>query len=369
MRALRWSKPLLVSACVALIFSLTHSTAAAQETSGSAAGSTVLPNAPEPGQATASAANESQNAGTITGTVLDTNGDVLQGAQVSIAVPSGPTIRSVQSGADGQFALPGLSPGMYTLTVTAPGMRNFKSSEIALRAGEFHIVPPITLRVSGGTTHVTVTAKDKQQLAEQQVQIAVHQRIGGVLPNFYSSYDWNAPPMEAKQKFELSFRSIIDPVGFFTIAGLAGAEQYENVFPEYGSGIEGYGKRYGAALANHVSGTLLGKAVYPSIFHQDPRYFYKGKGGILSRTLYAIAATVVARGDNGRWQPNYSQLLGNFSGAALSNLYYPAANRGASLVLVNGLEDTGADAVSNIFREFVLKRITSHVPQGANGEP
>ena len=347
--------------------SLTVSTALAQEASSSGAEGAALPDAPEPGQAAASP--ENQGAATITGTVLDTNGDVLQGAQVSVVAPSGTTIRSVQSGADGQFAVAGLSPGVYTLTVSAPGMSGFKSSQIALRAGEFHIEPAITLKVFGGATRVTVTAKDKQQLSEQQVQIAVHQRIGGVLPNFYSTYDWNAPPMEAKQKFQLSLRSIIDPVGFLTVAGLAGAEQYENVFPEYGPGIEGYGKRYGAALANHVSGTLLGKAVYPSIFHQDPRYFYKGKGSILSRTLYAIAAAVIARGDNGRWQPNYSQLFGNFTGAALSNLYYPAANRGASLVLVNGLEDTGADAVSNIFREFVLKRITSHVPKGANGEP
>lgn len=369
MRVPRWSNPLLVSACLVFIFSsLTHSTAAAQ-TSGSTAGSTALPSAPEPAQAEASPANDSQSAGTITGTVLDTNGDVLQGARVSVAATSGPSMRSVQSGADGQFALAGLPPGEYTLTVTAPGMRSFKSSQIVLRAGEFHIVPAITLRVSGGATQVTVTAKNKQQLAEQQVQIAVHQRIGGVLPNFYSSYDWNAPPMEAKQKFQLSLRAIVDPVGFLTIAGLAGAEQYENVFPEYGPGIEGYGKRYGAALANHVSGTLLGKALYPSIFHQDPRYFYKGKGSIVSRTLYAIAAAVIARGDNGHWQPNYSQLFGNFTGAALSNLYYPATNRGASLVLVNGLEDTGADAVSNIFREFVLKKMTSHVPKGANGEP
>ena len=118
----------------------------------------------------------------------------------------------------------------------------------------------------------------------------MQQRVGGVIPNFYSTYDWNAPPMLAKQKFQLSIRSIIDPVSFLAVAGIAGAEQYKNVFPAYGGGIEGYGKRYGAALANHVSGNLLGRAVYPSIFHQDPRYFYKGKGSIRSRALYAISA-------------------------------------------------------------------------------
>ena len=156
-----------------------------------------------------------------------------------------------------------------------------------LRTGEVLVVPPITLSVSGGTTSVTVTSGNKKELSEEQVHIAVQQRTGGVIPNFYSTYDWNAPPMLAKQKFQLSIRSIIDPVSFLTVSGIAGAEQYEGIFPAYGSGIEGYGKRYGAALANHISGTLLGRAVYPLIFHQDPRCFYKGKGSIQSRLLAA----------------------------------------------------------------------------------
>jgi len=256
---------------------------------------------------------------------------------------------------------------VYKLTVTAPGMSTF-TSQIPLQQGEFRMLPAVVLSVAPLATTVTVTG-NKEQLAEQQVHIAVQQRIGGVIPNFYSTYDWNAPPMEAKQKFKLGIRSIIDPVSFLSVAGIAGAEQYQDVFAAYGGGIEGYGKRYGAALANHVSGTLLGRAVYPSIFHQDPRYFYKGKGSIRSRALYAIAAAVVARGDNGRWQPNYSHILGNFSAAAISNLYYPASDRGASLVLFNGLANIGANAASNLIREFVLKQITSHIPKGANGQP
>src|SRR5262249_44025379 len=157
-----------------------------------------------------------------------------------------------------------------------PGMSTF-TSDIPLHSGEFHILPPVTLSVSPVTTTVTVSGNSKQ-LSEEQVHIAEQQRIVGIIPNFYSSYNWNAPPMLAKQKFQLSIRSIFDPVSFFTVAAIAGAEQYQNVFPSYGNGIEGYAKRYGAAFANHVSGTLLGRAVYPSIFHQDPRYFYKGKG-------------------------------------------------------------------------------------------
>jgi hypothetical protein len=274
----------------------------------------------------------------------------------------------VQSGNNGQFAFTGLPAGVYKITVMGLGMSSSTSAQIPLQAGDVRIVPPIILSVSGGVTTVVVTG-DKEKLAEEQVQIAVKQRVVGVIPNFYSTFDWNAPPMGAKQKFKLSLRSIIDPVSFLGVAAVAGAEQYNNVFPAYGSGLEGYGKRYGAALATHVSGGLLGKAVYPSIFHQDPRYFYKGKGSFRSRALYAMSAAVIAKGDDGRWKPNYSSVLGNFSAGAISNLYCPASDRGVSLVVFNGLADIGADAATNLIREFVLKGITKHVPNGANGQP
>jgi hypothetical protein len=365
-------KPFAVAGSILLIFSsLARSSALAQNSFSSTADDGALPDAPQPAQATTpSGTNDSQqtDTGSLSGTVLDTNREVLQGARVTLANPSGSAIRTVESGSNGQFAFAGLPPDVYKLTVTAPGMNTFTSTQIPLHAGEFRIVPPLTLSVSGGTTSVTVTG-NKEELAEEQVQIALQQRIGGVIPNFYSAYDWNAPPMQAKQKFQLSIRSIIDPVSFLSVAGIAGAEQYKDIFPAYGGGIEGYGKRYGAAFANHVSGVLLGRAVYPAIFHQDPRYFYKGRGSIRSRALYAICAAVIARGDDGRWKPNYSRVLGSFSAAAISNLYYPASDRGASLVVLNGLAGTGADAVSNLIREFVLKRITSHVPKGANGQP
>ena len=330
-----------------------------------------LPDAPRP-QAIAPPENsDSQQSSTasLSGTVIDRNGAALEGAQVALTGPPGSPVRTVQCGSNGQFEFTGLMPDIYKLTVIAPGMSTFTSPEIALHAGEFRILPPVSLSVSPVTTTVIVNAGKSEQLSEEQLHIAVQQRIAGIIPNFYSSYDWNAPPMLAKHKFQLSIRSIIDPVSFLTVAGHAGAQQYRNVFPEYGSGIEGYGKRYGAAFANHVSATLLGRAVYPSIFHQDPRYFYKGKGTIGSRGLYAISTAVIARGDDGRWKPNYSRVLGHFSAAAISNLYYPPSDRGASLVVFNGLAGIGENAASNLVREFVLKRFTSHVPKGANGQP
>ena len=329
-----------------------------------------LPDEPQPVQSQDHPASTDSQSGTgnISGTVVDSNGDVVQGAHVELVGPSGSILQSKISGDNGQFQFADLTPGSYRIKVSGSEMASFTTDRIPLRSGEFRIAPPIMLAVSGGETSVVVSG-NKEELSREQEKIAVKQRVVGVIPNFYSAYDWNAPPMMAKQKFQLTVRGLIDPVSFLAVAGIAGAEQYRGVFPAYGSGLEGYGKRYGAAMANRVSSSLLGRAVYPSIFHQDPRYFYKGKGSVTSRSLYAISAAVMTRSDSGRWEPNYSQVLGNFSAAALSNLYYPQADRGASLVVLNGLAETGANALSNLVREFLLKSITSHVPRDANGQP
>ena len=295
----------------------------------------------------APAASSYSASGNISGTILDTNGDLLQSAKVTLTALSHSTLRTLPSGSDGQFSFVGLPPDDYRLTVAAPGMVSFTSGRIVLKTGQAVILPPVRLALARATTTVTVRANRQelsQELSIEQVHIAEQQRVLRAFPNFYSSYDWNAPPMRAKQKLQLGLRTVFDPVSFFTIAAVAGAEQYENIFPAYGSGLEGYGKRYGAAMANHASADLLSRAVFPAFFHQDPRYFYKGTGGFRARAFYAISAAVMARGDNGRWEPNYSGILGNFSAAALSNLYYPAANRGVSLVFLNGLAETGADA-------------------------
>lgn len=332
----------------------------------------VLPDAPQPISASSPSSDGKDlrqiGTGNISGTVFDSNRDVVPGARIELVSPSGSVVQTKIAGSNGQFQFGDLIEGSYRLRVSEPGMKAFTSELIPLRPGEFRISPPIALAVSGGETSVVVSG-DKEELSREQVHIAEQQRVAGVIPNFYSAYDWNAPPMLAKQKVQLSVRGLIDPVSFLAVAGIAGAEQNRGIFPAYGGGIEGYGKRYGAAMANRVSGALLGRAVYPAIFHQDPRYFYKGKGSITSRTLYAISAAVMTRSDSGRWEPNYSQVLGNFSAAALSNLYYPEADRGGSLVLLNGLSETGGNAVSNLIREFLLKPLTSHVASNANGQP
>ena len=93
----------------------------------------------------------------------------------------------------------------------------------------------------------------------------------------------------------------------------AGIQQGRNNHPEFGQGTEGYAKRFGAQYANRVSSVIIGHVVMQSIFHQDPRYFYKGTGSVRSRALYAIGTAFVRKGDNGHWQPDYSDVLGGLA--------------------------------------------------------
>jgi hypothetical protein len=109
---------------------------------------------------------------------------------------------------------------------------------------------------------------------------------------------------------------------------------------------------------------MIGGAILPSLFKQDPRYFYKGTGSIASRAMYAIANSVICKGDNLRWQPNYSGILGGIAAGGISNLYYPASNRsGVQLTFTNALIGTAEGAMQNLAQEFLVRRLTPKLPK------
>jgi hypothetical protein len=229
-----------------------------------------------------------------------------------------------------------------------------------LHAGEDDMLAQIVLAVAPNTVDVEVTLP-LAQIAEDQVKVEEKQRLLGVFPNFYVSYDPKAVPLTTKLKFQLAWKTTIDPVSFAIIGGIAGIEQANNAFSGYGQGAQGYAKRYGAAYADFVSGTFIGSAILPSLLKQDPRYFVKGTGTVRSRFLYAIANSVVCKGDNRRWQPNYSFIIGDLAAGGISNLYYPAQNRnGLTLTFENALIAIGGGAVGNVIQEFFLRKLTPH---------
>ncbi len=195
----------------------------------------------------------------------------------------------------------------------------------------------------------TVTHK---QIADSQLKQEEHQRILGIFPNFNTTSLSNAASLSAKQKFELAFATVSDPITFAVAGADAGYSQWTDDYKGYGQGAEGYFKRFGASYADSFDGTMIGNAILPALLHQDPRYFRKGTGSVMSRIGYAIATTVICKGDNGKWQPNISNVAGNFIAGGISNLYYPATDRGAGLTATRALTVTAEGSLGALFDEF-----------------
>jgi hypothetical protein len=194
--------------------------------------------------------------------------------------------------------------------------------------------------------------ESQQEKAAQQVKQQEKQRIAGVVPNFNVSYDQDAAPLSRKQKLHIAFRTAIDPASFGIAAFDAGLSQAQNDFPGYGQGAKGYAKRFGASYADNFDGTLIGNAIFPILLKQDPRYFRRGTGSFRSRLLYSLSTTVWSKSDNGKWGPNYSNVLGNLAAGGISNLYYPSSDRGAALTFERGFTVTAYGAFGGVFNEF-----------------
>jgi hypothetical protein len=301
--------------------------------------------------------------GTISGTVVDQSGAVIAGALVRLTRTGDDQSLNQEAllDHDGQFSFANIAPGPFQLTITSAAFATQTYSGV-LGSGENRIVPQIALAVAMNVTEVQVGVS-QTEVAEEQIKVEEKQRVLGVLPNFYVSYVPNAAPLNSKQKFKLAWKTVVDPFTLVFVGGAAGVEQAQNHFIGYGQGAQGYGKRFGAGYADTLTGTFIGSAILPSLLKQDPRYFYKGSGSAPSRILYAIANSVICKGDNRHWQANYSNILGSLAAGGISNLYYPAQDRnGAGLTFENAAIGIGGTAVANLFQEFLIRKLTRKVP-------
>jgi hypothetical protein len=299
--------------------------------------------------------------GTITGAIVDSSGAFVPQVNVTLSLDGRAPDRETQSTGGGEFSFSSVAPGWYHLSFAAPG---FEVQTIAgeLHAGETLNVPRIALGVATFTTEVNVSPTDAER-AEAQIKVAEKQRLVGFVPNYFVNYDADAAPLSAKQKFELTRKTLFDPATFAINGVIAGIEQARNTRPGFGRGAEGYAKRYGAAYADSLTGALLARVVLPTIIKQDPRYFYKGAGTTRARVFYAISRSVVCRGDNKRDQVCYSRLISRLASGLLTNLYYPPADRNSNAVtLENAAIRFGGSALGNLFQEFIARKLTRENP-------
>jgi len=294
--------------------------------------------------------------GNIGGTVLDTNNDLVPGATVVLEAPVSGKDRTVIANDNGAFEFTDLKPGAnYKITISADGFVSWTSPSLTVDPGHFVFLTG-RLEIAGEASSVTVYAS-RQQIAVEQVKIEEKQRVFGVIPNFYVTYDHDAAPLTAKLKFKLALRTTTDPIVFLGAAAMAGINQAGDRL-DYEQGAKGYGQRFGAEYTDSFANIMIGGAILPSLLHQDPRYFYQGSGTTKSRVLHAISYPFICKGDNGRLQPNYSSIGGDLATGAISNIYYPSGNRGPGLVFEGALISTGGRMVNGLIQEFILRRFT-----------
>lgn len=174
----------------------------------------------------------------------------------------------------------------------------------------------------------------------------------GVIPNFGTTSRHDAPPLTPGEKFHLFYKAAFDPVELSVVGLQAGISQAEDEFPEYGQGAAGFGKRYGATLADEVSSGFFSNYFYPVLLKEDPRYFRLGQGTVKHRFFYSLVQEVSSRRDNGTRGVAWENIFGAFSAGGLSNAYYPAAERGFALTMSRSAISIGYGSLGGLVDEF-----------------
>jgi hypothetical protein len=177
-------------------------------------------------------------------------------------------------------------------------------------------------------------------------------RLFGIIPNYKTSPGIQGyKPLTSHEKFKLASQDAFDRGTLGLAAMAAGEGQLSNANRSFGQGGRGFGRYMGTAYGDFVIGDFMTEAVFPTLLHQDPRYFRRGTGTGLSRVGYAAGQIFWTHRDSGGTQFNYSEVLGNSTAVAISNAYY-ADNRTAIDATYKLTIQIGIDMASNILKEF-----------------
>ena len=310
--------------------------------------------------ATSAAMEQAVGHATLSGVVKDVGGTPVSGANVELTGPDG-NKRATVTDEDGEYEFAEVAAGRYAVSVKAEGLADGRVAVAVPSSGSVE-VPEFALKLE--TVNSEVEAVSQKELAEIQLKQEETQRVLGFIPNFYVAYDPNTVPLTQIQKFKLADRTVIDPVTIASVALGAGIDQALQTPVEWGQDWPGYGQRFGAVFAGTVVGVELSGAVFPAIFHQDPRYFFKGTGTTGERVHWALKQALEQKGDNGKWQVGYSNMLGDVAASAVTVALYPHQNTnwGGTLAADFALNIAG-QAFGNLMEEFVVPKLHLHKKQ------
>jgi hypothetical protein len=253
-------------------------------------------------------------------------------AETSNQLPDAPLPQNEETAlAQSSEQQPASASGPAQIGNAQPGMPNSSSSQTAAQSD---------------------TEKSQHEKAEEQLKEQEHQRVAGVMATFNTTSNRNALPLSPGQKFQLFFRSEVDPWPFLLASVVSGLGQADDDYPEWGQGMQGYAKRFGASYSDAFIGNFFGNAVLPIMLHEDPRYFQKGTGSKTRRFLWAASSTVWCKRDKGGWGPNYANVGGNLIGAAIARAYYPPSERDLPSTISDGVTVSAEGIVGAEVIEF-----------------
>lgn len=179
-------------------------------------------------------------------------------------------------------------------------------------------------------------------------------RILGIIPNFQTKDDDPAHqlPLTPKEKYVLAWHQTVDFSAHIGNAFQAGLQQASDGQPHYGQGWGPYAERFGAAEGDQATSAFFIFGFLPHILHDDPRYFRRAHGSILSRMTYAATRTVITRKDSGDPTFNVPQVVGQLFQQSISTIYYPPEDRSAGRVFQNWGTTLAYNSAYNVVKEF-----------------
>ena len=272
-----------------------------------------------------------------------------------------------------------LAPSPNRVLVGAGLPAEFGLSEATLglaTSTAFYGVPPAPASVCTQPLPLLVAAPEKTyafdhlQLNAAAIKAAFsHDNLVKMAQNFKPGQPLpDAPsyvPLTKQQKFDLFLRQ---SHSFDTVSGAmfdSLIAQATGAYPTFGGGMGGYGKRLAASMAGAEGAAFFGTFLFPTLLHQDPRYFRSQDSGISNRLAYAASRVIIGRSDDGRNVINTSLIFSEFAQAALSNAYIPYRNESVSGTIQNALFSLGSVAQARILTEFwpdIKAFVTHHEP-------
>lgn len=196
----------------------------------------------------------------------------------------------------------------------------------------------------------------------QRGEHARNTSIGGIFPVRYTVQPGEHPvPLATREKFIVATQNSFDLPAFLVPVFVGGVNMAQGRYREFDDGLGAASKYYATAFADQTVSTYMSSALFPSLFHQDPRYYRLGEGTINHRAFYAVSRVFVTRGDRGNHEFNVSEIAGSGFASALANAYYPARTRTVNDTLTRWATQIGTDAFFNVLKEF-SPALNRHVP-------